>query len=395
MNNFRPSIFRSFWMGGFESACHVPASGVRVDMQCATQHDRFVLEDYAALRTMRMTTVRDAIRWPRVEPVPHRYDFSSVDPYLDAANEAGVEVIWDLLHYGWPDALDIYSRDFVARFADYCAAVARQVNDRLPGPHFYTPINELSFLAWAAGEVGWFHPFGHGRGAEIKRQLVLAWMAGVDAIRSVDPGARFVAVEPVIHAVTPHGSPDVGGEAARPNEGQWEGWDMITGRLHPELGGKPSYLDIIGVNFYHDNQWEVPGGRRLDWSAKPRDTRWTPFSQLIRRAYDRHQRPIIVGETSHFGAGRAEWIREITDELLIAIDAGLPLEGVCLYPIMDRFEWHDPARWHNSGLWDYAIEADGTYRRVLNEEYAEEVVRSQRRLAARGFGSVEPHEATA
>jgi len=62
---------------------------------------------------------------------------------------------------------------------------------------------------------------------------------------------------------------------------------------------------------------------------------------------------------------------------------------------MDRFEWNDPSHWHNSGLWDYDIQADGTFRRVLNREYAEELVRSQLRLAALGFGSVEPAEATA
>ena len=170
---------------------------------------------------------------------------------------------------------------------------------------------------------------------------------------------------------------------------------MICGRSQPELGGHPQYLDIVGVNFYHDNQWEVPGGRKIHWHLKPRDRRWVPFNQLIRGAYERYQRPIIIGETSHVGSGRAEWIRELTDEVLIAVNGGLPLEGICLYPIMDRFEWNDPDHWHNSGLWDFDIQPDGTFRRVLNEEYASEFVRSQLRLAALGLGSVEPDEATA
>ena len=93
MNTFRPSIFRSFWMGGFESACHINQHGVRLDMLRATQHDEFVTDDYAALRTMRIGTVRDTIRWHRVEAVPYTYDFSSVDPYINAAKEVGVEVI--------------------------------------------------------------------------------------------------------------------------------------------------------------------------------------------------------------------------------------------------------------------------------------------------------------
>jgi len=43
-------------MGGFESSCHVNEAGVRLDMLHATQHDRFVAEDYAALRKLRIAT---------------------------------------------------------------------------------------------------------------------------------------------------------------------------------------------------------------------------------------------------------------------------------------------------------------------------------------------------
>jgi beta-glucosidase/6-phospho-beta-glucosidase/beta-galactosidase len=392
MNSFRPTIFKSFWMGGFESACHINATGHRLDMLAATQHDRFVAGDYRNLRAMRIDTARETVRWHRVEIAPAEYDFSSVDPYIEAANETGVEIIWDLLHYGWPDGLDIHSPQFVDRFAAFCAATARHLRERIRGVRFYTPINELSFFAWAAGEVGWFFPFDHHRGGELKRQLVRAWIAGVDAIRSVDPAARIVSVEPVIHTVPSPGSDPALAEAQ--NNSQWEAWDMIAGRLSPELGGAERYLDVIGVNFYHDNQWEVPGGRKIHWHISPRDPRWVPFNRLLQGAYARYGRPIIIGETSHVGSGRAEWIRELTDEVIIAVQNGVPLEGICLYPIVDRFEWNDPTHWHNSGLWDFAIE-DGVFRRVLNAPYAAELSRSQLRLAALGFGSVEPNEATA
>ena len=88
------------------------------------------------------------------------------------------------------------------------------------------------------------------------------------------------------------------------------------------------------------------------------------------------------GSTSHVGVGRAEWIRELTDEVVLAIEGGVPLEGICLYPILDRFEWENPQHWHNSGLWDFDIQSDGTFARVLNEPYAEELRRSQAKIAA-------------
>src|SRR4029079_2808677 len=104
--------------------------------------------------------------------------------------------------------------------------------------------------------------------------------------------------EPLIHTVPPEGQPDVGGMAAAQNESQWEAWDMIAGRSRPELGGDPRYLDIIGVNFYHDNQWEVPGGHKIHWHLKPRDPRWLPFTQPIQRAHYRYRTPIRRVETS-------------------------------------------------------------------------------------------------
>jgi len=369
-------------MGGFESACHINQAGTRLDMLRATQHDRFLVDDFAALRSMHLDTLRDSVRWHLIEPTPGHYDFSSLDAYITAVNDVGVEVIWDLFHYGWPDGLDIYSVDFVERFAAFCAAVAAQIRARVAGVHFYTPVNEISFFSWAAGTAGWFYPFDTCRAGDVKRQLVRAWISAVDAIRAVDSEARFVTVEPLVHAVAPHGDLDVEGRADAQNASQWEATEMIVGCQQPELGGAPRYLDILGLNLYHDHQWDVSNGESLAWHARPRDSRWIPFNQLVRHAYDRYRRPIIISETSHVGVGRADWIREVTDEMVLAMQQGVPLEGICLYPIMDRFEWNDSNHWHNSGLWDYALEQDGTLRRVLNEPYATELRNSQARLEA-------------
>ena len=77
-----------------------------------------------------------------------------------------------------------------------------------------------------------------------------------------------------------------------------------------------------------------------------------------------------MAETSHYGIGRAPWLDEIARECRIALERGVPLDGVCLYPILDRFDWEDRTHWHNSGLWDMQKNGHGHYRRVLNEEYA-------------------------
>jgi beta-glucosidase/6-phospho-beta-glucosidase/beta-galactosidase len=139
--------------------------------------------------------------------------------------------------------------------------------------------------------------------------------------------------------------------------------------MEPGLGGQPKYLDVMGLNYYHSNQWEHPD-RRLPWEAQPRDERWLPLHRLLAEMYNRYRRPLFIGETSHFGAGRGLWLREIVDEVSQAMRMGVPMEGITLYPIIDRPDWDNLEHWHNSGLWDLLPDADGRLRRVLNEEYA-------------------------
>jgi hypothetical protein len=116
-----------------------------------------------------------------------------------------------------------------------------------------------------------------------------------------------------------------------------------------------------------------------------------PLHRLLAEVYDRYRRPLFLGETSHFGVGRAAWIREVSAELWDAYGHGVPLEGLCLFPVIDRQDWNDPNHWHNSGLWDIVRRPDGTLLRVLNEEYGQEVARSQALLARCGWGDrVEP-----
>ncbi|RPH56927.1 beta-glucosidase, partial [bacterium] len=91
---------KSFWIAGFECSCHCRPDGRRLDLIAATGHDRFAAADYARARDVGMATVRDGIRWHLVERSPGRYDFSSLLPKVRAAREAGVQVLWDLCHYG-------------------------------------------------------------------------------------------------------------------------------------------------------------------------------------------------------------------------------------------------------------------------------------------------------
>ena len=283
-------------------------------------------------------------------------------------------MIWDILHYGWPDDLDFWSAAFVRRFAAFAGSAASIIVEENGPGNVFTPVNEISFMAFAAGEHGFFYPYSHGRGLEMKRQLVRAYLAAVDAIRAVDPAARFVTSDPIINVIPQSRSVRDAADAARGHATQYEALDMITGRIEPDLGGGERYLDVVGVNYYVNNQWLDNEGGTIRWNAG--DARYRPFSALLIEAYQRYQRPLFVSETGIEGELRVSWLRMMCDEALRALEMGVPLQGLCLYPVMNHPGWDDERHCPN-GLIDYDRE-NGV--RSLYLPLAKELLRQRTRI---------------
>lgn len=368
-------------MAGFEGASHINRSGKRLDMVAATQHDRHIDSDYAMLREVGIQVVRESLRWHLIERYG-QFDFSSLLPMLRAANEHGVQVIWTLCHYGWPDDLDLFAPSFVRRFARFAGEAAHFIADHSNAEPFYSPINEISFICWAVCHSATMYPYaihGKGRDDELKRHLVRATLEAIEALWAVDPRARIVHVDPIIHIIAPPGRPDLEEAARAQRASMFEAWDMLRGSRDADLGGDPKYLDIIAVNYYHSNQWEYLSNDRLFWHLG--DPRRMPLHQLLREVYERYRVPLIIGETSHVGVGRGQWIREIADAVCKAQQLGVPMEGICLYPIIDRTDWDNDHHWHNSGLWDLVPDGNGVLQRVIDPPYLADFLEAQRHLS--------------
>src|SRR5438552_17365983 len=297
-------LLQSFFIGGFESSTMRRRDGRRNDLVASTRHDEFAEQDYRRLLNLGITTVREGIAWHRIERTRGEFDPESVIGRIRAAERLGLQVIWDLCHFGWPDEVDPFAPDFADRlgaFAGHFARLLREETDAIP---WFAPLNEPSFVAWAAGDVEYLNPFQRGRGNELKRQLVRAALAAAAAVRDVDPRARICHIDPVIHIEPDPGSDESRIATVRHNAAQFEAWDMLAGRRDDDLGGSEAELDVIGVNFYDRNQW-VDRGRTLQIG----EDGYRPLRTMLDDVYQRYRRPIVVAETGTEGDGRAGWLR--------------------------------------------------------------------------------------
>jgi beta-glucosidase/6-phospho-beta-glucosidase/beta-galactosidase len=347
----KEGIFPTFFMAGFECSTFIWKDRERKDYVALTGHDRHLQADYRRLMELGIGVAREAVRWPMVDRGGGRYDFSTLEPVLEAAAECHVTPIWDLCHYGFPDGFDPFSPDAVPRFQDYCRAVTEQVLRHATGARFFTPVNEITFFSGAGTDMEWMYPFAKGRYDDFKRALCTLAIAGVKAIREVCPAARMVHVDPLIYEIPPQDRPELADEAWHDTYGKaFEAWDILYGRHQPELGGSPEILDIVGVNVYNFSQavLEADGRRSV---LGPQDPRRKPLSEMLLYAWQRYGRPLIIGETSGYQEHRAEWLRMTMEECMKALNGGVDLHGVCLYPCVDIPDWQS-GKWAKIGLFD-------------------------------------------
>ena len=69
-------------------------------------------------------------------------------------------------------------------------------------------------------------------------------------------------------------------------------------------------------------------------------------------AWQRLGVPLIIGETGELGPNRAGWLRYLLGEVELARNAGVPVLGVCWYPIVSTPDWQDPTTLFAGGWWD-------------------------------------------
>ncbi|MXP56776.1 glycosyltransferase [Pantoea sp. Mhis] len=366
--------FSSFWQAGYEGADHINTQGKKLSMNMLNKHNKQFDEDYALLLPFGIYTIRESIGW-RLSEINIDKMFITLKNKMRAAQRYGIQINWILCHYGYPEDINIFSSTFVSRFTFFCQRIATFLSDYYnEQPPIYSLINEISFMSWGISTGLLSNNKKYDPNA-VKRQLIRATISGCKAILSVDSRARFLHCDPIIQVIGKNTTESEQQTAAAINESQFQAWDMLAGLYEPELGGDPRYLDIIGANYYHNNQWIINSPKqKLEWHLG--DSRRIPLHEMLSNLFKRYRRPILLSETSHVGSGRAAWLNHITTQIAQAQLNGCDIRGICLYPILDYPLWENIQYWPHSGLWDINLK----FERILNTVYSSTLKQSKRSL---------------
>lgn len=92
----------------------------------------------------------------------------------------------------------------------------------------------------------------------------------------------------------------------------------------PELGGTEAHLDIMGHNYYYNNQWIAAPHQFLEWKPGLEHRKYIPLHELLIAAFHKYNRPFVLTETSHPKEDRPLWIKMITEEALHLLKHALP-----------------------------------------------------------------------
>ena len=156
-------------------------------------------------------------------------------------------------------------------------------------------------------------------------------------------------------------------------------WDIISGLKHPEYGGSSELIDILGLNNYSFGQMEYAGGGKPNKPLEPGDDRIRPVADLICESWDKYRRPCIIAETSGLYGGRPDWLNDVVGESLAAVNRGVDLHGICLFPAVDMTDWHS-GEWLHMGIADVEELPSGALMRKPFLPYVEALHRWQQRL---------------
>jgi beta-glucosidase/6-phospho-beta-glucosidase/beta-galactosidase len=335
-------------------------------------------EDLALARELGVQAIRWGVPWYRVEPEQGRFEWGWIDevlPYI--VEELGITPIVDLMHYGCPLWLrrEFANPDYPRAVSAYAAEFARRYGHLV---RWYTPLNEPIVNALMCGRRGLWPPYLRGDRGYIRVMLQLAKgiQQTVAAIKAVDPDAIMVHVEATGLSRAIREELEV--LALEDQHRGYLCYDLISGRVTPahslfgwlvrsgagitelaEVAQSQIPIDIMGMNFYPQwstQQIDVDPSGRLRYSNASEEGGGVGFHALIEDYYERYRAPIMVTETSAYGADavRARWLETSVAVVKDLRAEGIPVIGYTWFPMFTMIDWK--YRWGRRPVDRYRIE---------------------------------------
>jgi beta-glucosidase len=332
--------------------------GRRLDEYTLTGHlDRW-RSDLDLAKEAGATAIRYGIPWQRSNPAPGRYDWEHADRALAyAAEELGLDVILDLVHYGTPDWLEgaFCDSSYPSAIAEYAAEAATRYRGVVAS---YTPLNEPLVTASFCGLRGIWPPYrvGDNGWAEVVLSVVDGIQQTTRAIRDADPDAQIVHVEAVQLYSTSDES--LTASVVEWRERAWLPTDLVVGRLSPDgadwleqhgiseavlarVSAGAVVPDVIGLNYYPElSPRELV---RLDGRVA-HVTENRGGAGLVEAAtafYERYGCPLMITETAAEGDDehRIRWLDEVVRTVELLDRESVPVVGLTWWPLFDFVDW--------------------------------------------------------
>lgn len=377
--------------------------------------------DMELLRESGANQIRWGIPWYKVNPEKNVWRFDWLDRMIDGFQNAGVDVIADLVHYGTPLWMDnaFLNHDYEKYVAEYAARIAERYRGRI---NSFTPLNEPQLTAVYCGEFGYWPPFHTGADGyvAILRAITRGMVRTQNAIRAVNPDATIVNVEASYRYVGDTDAPEYAERARLLQERKFIVEDLLLGKVdeNHQLAGwlrengftdadfdwfceNAVIPDVMGVNYYpkvstvefrrgepHTGGPQDPGPFRNDGIAG--------LEEVLTEFADRYHLPVYLTETSWPGdvAHRCRWLRESVRLMEELRHRGMNIVGYTWWSLFDMFYWayqdenHPLADYRaQMGLWDLRENDHNSYDRVRTA--AADVYREL--ASAYRDGVTEPH----
>ncbi|GJF31621.1 beta-glucosidase [Kitasatospora sp. NE20-6] len=346
-------------------------------------------EDVALMQDLGIDTYRLSVAWPRIQPhgtgPANPAGLAFYDRLVDALLAAGITPLPTLFHWDLPQALEDdggwLNRDTAYRFAEYTAAVADRLGDRVPA---WITLNE-PFVHMVYGYALGIHApgrtlmldalpaahhqlLGHGLAAAVLRERGLDVMIAnnLTPVRPATDDPADAAAATAYDALHNRLFTDSILLGRYPDLSAYGMTEDLGGCVRPgdlALIAGPG-LDALGVNYYNPTRIAAPTEPGLPFTeAEIEDVPRTAFGWPV---VPDGLRELLVGLRDRYGAtlppititengcsvadevhpdgtvpdpDRITYLAGHLDALAAAAAEGVDVRGYCTWSLLDNYEW--------------------------------------------------------